>query len=291
MISDDEKPHAVLCSGCRQLVGVNDAECLNCGKRRPGRRGVGALFTGVIDENVFVTLVLWVCGALYLASLAVDLESMQTGGLLTFFAPSTKAAVAFGASGGLPVFQLHRWWTPLSASWLHGGALHIAFNMLWVRNLVPPMAEIYGASRTVIVYVVSGVSGFLASSLAWLLIGGVPFIGGGTVTLGASASVFGLMGALLVYSRQGGGVLLGQQVRTWLLGGVIMGFMPGFSIDNWAHLGGFAGGYLCAQVLDPMRHERPYHGTLAVICLLASLLAVVYSIVTGVPLIRAILQA
>jgi rhomboid protease GluP len=158
--------------------------------------------------------------------------------------------------------------------------LHIVFNMLWVRDLVPAMAQIYGASRTVIVYVVSGVSGFVASTLAAAIIGNMPFIGGGELTLGASASVFGLLGALLVYGRQGGGVLLAQQVRSWLLGGVLFGFiMPG--IDNWAHLGGFAGGYACAQALDPMRPERPLHGTLAIACLLASLLAVLVSIATG----------
>jgi rhomboid protease GluP len=185
----------------------------------------------------------------------------------------------------VPIFQYGRWWTPLSASWLHGSVLHIVFNMLWVRDLAPAVAEIYGASRLVIVYVVSGVVGFLASSTAYLVLGGIPYLGGSRLTLGASASVFGLLGALLVYSRRGGGSLMQQQVRSWLLGGLLFGFvMPG--IDNWAHLGGFAGGYACAQLLDPMRQERPVHGTIAVVCLLASLAAVVASVLTGLWLLR-----
>jgi rhomboid protease GluP len=269
----------------RQLDGANDATCFNCGRRRPGRQGIGAFFTGAIDAGTFVNLVLWVCGALYLCTLAVDSDGVNLSGGFSFLAPSGQAAFLFGASGYIPMFQLGRWWTPLSASWLHGSLLHIVFNMFWVRDLAPAVAEIYGASRLVIVYVVSGVIGFLASSFAFLVFGGIPYIGGGQITLGASASVFGLLGALLVYSRRGGGSLMQQQVRSWLLGGLLFGFvLPG--VDNWAHLAGFGGGYACAHLLDPLRPERPVHGTVAVACLLASLAAVVLSVIYGLPLLR-----
>jgi rhomboid protease GluP len=273
---------AVLCSSCRQLVGADDEACLNCGKRRPGRRGVGAFFAGAIDANTFVTLTLWACGALYLCTLVADRDGVRFDGPFSFLAPSAQATLVFGASGAYPVFGLHHWWTLLSASWLHGSLLHIVFNMLWLRDLAPAVAEIYGASRLVIVYVVAGVTGFLASSTAYLLLGGIPFLGGAQLTLGASASVFGLLGALLVYSRRGGGSLMQQQLRSWLLGGLLFGFiMPG--VDNWAHIGGFAGGYACAQLLDPLRPERPVHGTVAVIGLLASFAAVLLSVVRMLP--------
>ena len=58
----------------------------------------------------------------------------------------------FGASGAYPVFGYGRWWTILSAGWLHGGALHILFNMMWVRQIGPAVADIYGAGRMVIIY-------------------------------------------------------------------------------------------------------------------------------------------
>jgi rhomboid protease GluP len=273
---------AVLCRSCRQLVGTDDATCYNCGRRRPGRAGIGAFVTGTIDADTFVALVLWACGALYLCTLAVDVNGVSFDGPFSFLGPSGQAAALFGASGAVPIFQLGRWWTPLSASWLHGGLLHIVFNMLWMRDLAPAVAELYGASRLVIIYVVAGVVGFLSSSVAFLVLGGIPYLGGSRWTLGASASVFGLLGALLVYSRRGGSGLMQQQVRSWLLGGLLFGFvMPG--VDNWAHLGGFAGGYACAQLLGPLRPERPVHGTIAVVCLLASLAAVLASVVTLLP--------
>ena len=64
------------------------------------------------------------------------------------------------------MFGLGRWWTIFSAGWLHAGLLHIFFNMMWVRQLGPPTADIYGAGRMVIIYTLSGASGFLLSSVA-----------------------------------------------------------------------------------------------------------------------------
>ena len=62
----------------------------------------------------------------------------------------------------------------LSAGWLHGGVLHIVFNMLWVRDLVPPLAHLYGAARAVIIYTVAGVC---AASLASSFMGAfLPFL-------------------------------------------------------------------------------------------------------------------
>ena len=63
----------------------------------------------------------------------------------------------------MPVFQYDRWWTVLSAGWLHSGILHILFNMMWVRQLGPACAEIFGPGRMVIIYTVAGVTGFAAS--------------------------------------------------------------------------------------------------------------------------------
>ena len=59
--------------------------------------------------------------------------------------------------------------------------------------------------------------------------------------------------------------------------GVFGLIMPG--VDNYAHGGGFAGGYLAARLLDPMQTERIDHVMIAFGCLAASLLSIVYSII------------
>ncbi len=265
---------SVLCPSCGQLVGVNDRACLMCGRPRPGLFGFTGIAAALARGEWFAPLVLWACGALYLASLAVDPAGIE--GLLS---PSMGSLVLFGASGAAPVFESGRFWTPLSAGWLHGNVLHIVFNMMWVRDLAPLTAHLYGPARTAIIYTVASVAGFLASSVAGLL----PALGvlrGAAVTIGASASVFGLMGAVLYAGQRGGGRLLREQAKIWALGGIIFGFvMPG--IDNWAHAGGFAGGYLAARWLDPLEPERGDHVILALLCLGLSLGAVLLSVATG----------
>jgi rhomboid protease GluP len=58
--------------------------------------------------------------------------------------------------------------------------------------------------------------------------------------------------------------------------------MPG--IDNYAHAGGFIGGYLVAQGLDPLKPERIDHLVLALVCLVATFFALAASIVHGLAL-------
>lgn len=277
---------SVLCPGCGTLVGVHDAQCLTCGRRHPGLWGLTTLLRGLGDDMGFVSLVLWACGALYIACLAVNLEGVRMRGLLSLLAPSTEALFLFGSSGAIPVFGFGRWWTVLSAAWLHAGLLHIVFNMLWVRDLAPPTARLYGVGRTVFIYTVSGVTGFLASSAAGAFLPLAPrFLRGAGFTVGASAPIFGLLGALLLYGHRSGSRHVSQQAKSLALAMLLFGFiMPG--VDNWAHLGGFGGGYLTAKWLDPLKPERGDHMLLALFCLLLSLASVVASVVLGLRLFR-----
>ncbi len=276
---------SVLCPSCGQLVGVNDAQCLSCGRRNPGLWGFAGLLRNVGDDMGLTLLVMWACGALYLATLAVDVEGIRMDGLLSLLSPGTESLFLFGASGSVPVFRFGRWWTVLSAAWLHAGLLHIVFNMMWVRDLMPAIAHLYGPARTVILYTASSIAGFTASTLATL----VPFLPrvlrGGVFTVGASAPVFGLIGALAYYGRRSGSSLISDASKRMMMGGILFGFMmPG--VDNWAHLGGYAGGYLAARFLDPLRPERGDHMLVALVCLLLSAASVVASVVTGRPLLR-----
>lgn len=280
------RPSSVLCPSCGTLVGVKDAKCLNCGRLYPGMWGFAHVLRDIGADMGFATIVLWACGALYLSSLAVDWEGVHTSGLLSLFAPSLRSQFLFGASGAVPVFGAGRWWTVLSAGWLHGGVLHILFNMMWVRDLAPVTARLYGPGRTVIIYTVAAITGFAASSVAGAFLPFLPrFLSGAGFTVGASASIFGLIGALLYYGRRGGSSFVGQQAKSLAVVMLVFGFVvPG--IDNWAHLGGGLGGYLTARVLDPLKPERSDHVLIALVCLALSVVAVVYSVISGLALFR-----
>jgi rhomboid protease GluP len=216
---------------------------------------------------------------LYLCMLVVDPEGIGRGfSLFNLLPPSRESSLRFGAAGALPVWRLGRWWTVLSAGWLHGNLLHIAFNLSWLRLLAPGVAELYGASRMVILYTFSSVFAFVLTSTFGQFFG----FGARSTVLGASAAVFGLLGALIWYGRATGSGMLGRQAWSWAIGGIIFGFFFPM-VDNWAHLGGFAGGYMAAQLLDPRKPERPGHVAAAVVCLVATVLAIVASLVVPLP--------
>jgi rhomboid protease GluP len=271
---------SVVCASCGYLVGVNDATCYNCGRRNPGLWGFAPALRSLGKDLGFVTFVTGLCILLYALSLLASGGQVMAGGLFSFLSPSPFSLIIFGASGRYPVFALDRWWTVLSASWLHGGLLHILFGVLWIRQLAPAISELFGPGRMVIIYTVAGVSGFLLSSVAGATMGWLPIrvLQGGDYTVGSSAAIFGLLGAAVYYGRRAGATAVSSQAWSYAVPLFLFGFiMPG--IDNYAHAGGFVGGYLAAVWLDPLKPERINHMLGAVVCLALSLLSILYSII------------
>jgi len=274
-----QRTGSVVCPSCGNLVGVNDATCYNCGRRNPGLWGFAPILRRLGNDLGFTPLVIGACATLYVASLLMSGSGIGMRGF-SFLSPSTEAVLVLGASGAIPVFGLDRWWTVLSAAWLHGSLLHILFNMMWVRDLGPAVGNLFGASRLAIIYTVAGATGFLASSLFGYLLPGVPILGGAGITLGASAPIFGLLGALVRYGHRSGSSLVRSQAWGYAVTLFIFGIiMPG--VDNWAHAGGFAGGYLASMWLDPLKPERADHMLMALACLAATALSIAWSVLSA----------
>ena len=274
---------SVLCTSCGVLVGVNDESCYNCGRRNPGLWGYAPALRSLGQDMGFVPLVIGATITLYVLALLLSRGELGMG-----LSPSSRILIMLGASGAVPVFGLGLWWTVLTAGWLHAGVLHILFNVLWIRQLAPAVAEIYGPARMMIIYVISGVIGFTASSVAGQYLSWMPifFLRGADLTVGASAPIFGLLGAIVYYGRRSGSSLASQ---TGLQYALIMGLFglifPG--VDNYAHAGGFAGGYLAGRLLDPLKPERVDHIVIAGACLAATVIALGLSIYTVLPYLLA----
>ena len=273
---------SVVCPACGSLVGVRDDKCYMCGRVNPGLWGYAPALRQLGADFGFVPLVIGASSVLYgLTLIASGSQLRVVGGGMSFLAPGVQALLLFGASGAVPVFGLGSWWTVLSASWLHGNLLHILFNMMWVRDLGPATADVIGPARTAVVYVAAGVCGFTLSSCAGRYIGPLPLLGGGAgITIGASASIFGLLGALVHYGRMSGSSLIhGQAMRYAIILFIFGVIMPG--VDNYAHLGGFIGGYATSAFFNPLTRERGDHMLMAVLSLVATLLAIVASVLLG----------
>lgn len=279
-----QRSGSVVCPGCGRLVGVGEEACWNCGRRNPSLWGFAPALRRLGDDLGFANLVVTACAVFYLATLAVDVEGIGMEGVFTFLQPSTRALLRFGASGVLPVVVFDRWWTVLSAGWLHGGLLHLLFNLLWLRQLAPAIAQVYGPSRMVILYVGSSASGFVLSSVGGAYLRFPVIFTGAPVTIGASAGIFGLLAALIVWSRRGGAAHVGQQAWTWAVFMGVFGLIPNSGIDNYAHVGGFLGGFALGYALDPRRSEKAAHLAAALALLVGSLAAVIASLVVAVPM-------
>ena len=165
-----QREGSVICTSCGVLVGVNDPTCYNCGRRNPGLWGYGPALRRLGTDLGFVNIVTAGTVIMYVLSLVMSRDGMSIG-----LGPADYALRILGASGAVPVFVMGWWWTVLTAGWLHGGILHIFFNVLWIRQLGPEIANLYGAGRMIIIYTFAGIVGFTLSSVMGLL--PIPFFG------------------------------------------------------------------------------------------------------------------
>ena len=262
------------------LVGVDDDRCYNCNRRNPGLWGFAPALRSLGHDLGFAPFVIGTCVFVFALTLIYSGGAIGGGGGFSFMSPSSTALFLFGASGSIPVFNFGRWWTVLSASWLHGGILHIFMNMMAVRQLAPAAADLYGPGRAVIIYVVGGMAGFALSSFAGEFIPPLLILRGSPFTVGASASIAALIGAVLAYGHRSGSGMARQYAMQYVVMLIIMAFIFPV-VDNYAHAGGFAGGYLAARFLDPLKAERVDHIVVAIVLLVLSLASVAASVLQG----------
>jgi rhomboid protease GluP len=231
----------ILCPSCGRLTRADAEECLVCGRRRPGMWGLSDLFRRLFRTGGPTQLITVACVGLYVLSLIVDpAGAMRPRGPFEIFSPSNRALQMLGATGAFP-WAGGEWWTVFTAIYLHGGILHILFNALWIRQLGPAVEELYGPARFFVIFTVAGAAGFVVSNLL-----GVPF------TVGASGSIFGLLGAMVAFGRRRGGAfgaMVLRQYGQWALLLFILGFFMS-GVNNLAHAGGFLGGLGAGLVLS-----------------------------------------
>jgi rhomboid protease GluP len=274
----------IVCPSCGRLTREDAAQCLVCGRRRPGLWGLTLLFRRLFGAGSVTQVISVVCIALYVASLVFDpLGALRPRGIFDLFAPSQRVLDALGMTGAVAWAQ-GRWWTLLTAIYLHGSLLHIVFNVLWIRQLGPAVEELYGPARFLIIFTVSGVAGFVLSDLIGFLspLFVVPF------TIGASGAIFGLLGAMVAFGRRRGGLfgtLVLRQYGQWALILFIFGLFMSEVVNNWAHAGGFIGGFGAGLVLSLA--ERRSEGSLD--HLLAAALAVLTVAAFGLAVWRALI--
>ena len=191
--------------------------------QRPlARRGI------VITGDAIVTRILVVLNVVvYLITVAQGAGLNDPGGRLF------NDWALFG-----PLVDHGDWWRLITSAFLHGGVLHIAFNMLALWWLGAPVEKALGAVRYIGLYLVSGLAGAAGALLADPT----------SVTVGASGAIFGLLGAGLVLEWRATGSLAGNYL-TLILINLAISFSPGLNISYGGHIGGLIGGIACTGII------------------------------------------
>lgn len=158
---------------------------------------------------------------------------------------------------GIPVnedgYNPGQWYRIITPIFLHAGFLHIIFNLLLQATMGFTIERIIGLVKYGIIYMASGISGFLL---------GANFSAGGIASSGASGALFGVVATNIVmfiycgkkntnmYGTKRFGLFLTVMIAEIIVS-FVLGLLPG--LDNFSHIGGFAMGLLLSIVFlqDP----------------------------------------
>ncbi|KQP21772.1 rhomboid family intramembrane serine protease [Pseudorhodoferax sp. Leaf267] len=225
----------------------------------------------------------WALYAVVSANVLVWAMNLAAG--LSPTRPLSPELFAWGANAASAVVLDDQWWRLLSATFLHGGLAHLAFNMLGLWEAGKQLCRLLGNGQFLLVYFAAGLSGSAAS---------LHYAAQSSVSVGASGAVFGVLGALLAASWHYRHAVPPTNLRRlWTGLGFFIGYslLHGFSqqnVDNAAHLGGLASGVALGLVLLAPFDPLASHGRRRVRALLgtvASGIAVVYAVLaTPLPL-------
>ena len=230
-----------MCPNCRAFITTKDRVCPYCDEPVAPRaidvRSPKPILGGMIPHAQFVTvMILLINFGLFAATV---LFSMNAGNADAFIGIDGRTLFEFGAKYRAAI-SLGQWWRLITAGFLHGGILHILMNSWVLFDLGAQVEEIFGAARMIVFYFVATFFGFLASTY-WT----------SALSVGASAGLFGLIGAMIALGVQHkselGAAIRGMYVR-WAIYGLLIGLLPGLHMDNAAHIGGLAAGFAVAYV-------------------------------------------
>lgn len=274
---------SILCPNCRKLISVDEPVCPYCGLTRPGLHNAAGIVRKIFLGSDPVRTIIYVNIVFYVLSLLLDPAGIFAGGSpFNLFSPSMNSLFSLGATGAVPVIGYHRFWTLITASFLHGGILHIAFNMMALYQLGPFVLKEFGFHRFINLYIITGIFGFAASVLF-----------GVTFTIGASASICGLIGAIIYYGKSRGdsyGEAIYKQAIGWVAGLVVFGLI--FSgINNWAHGGGLLSGIGLAFLMgyNDNKQESAAIKLLAYACILLTVLVLIWAVANSLFSVKEIL--
>jgi membrane associated rhomboid family serine protease len=258
-----------VCRSCGALVGAGESACGQCGtplvappsdssaRRAPAYDSETMNFArAILARPATFTIIFLV------ANVLVFLLTTISGG-----ADNPGTIIGYGAKVNSQINGHGEWWRFVTPIFLHGGLLHLLFNMYGLWVIGPYVEKLYGSAKFVVFWVVTGVAGVFASYLTVRpnmhigSLGGFLFKTEDAPSVGASGALFGLIGILFVFGikfrhelPEGFKRAFGTGMLPIIVINLFIGFLGRGYIDNAAHLGGLVSGACLALVVG---YKRP----------------------------------
>lgn len=223
------------CGECGAIQDREEKICTACGKKLSSRTWQILGRMGLTSPKAISVSTL-IAVAILLAYARVWVT--QGGG---FAAPSPWLLVDFGGTWK-PLMDAEPW-RLLTSVFLHGGLLHLAFNLLAIASIGPRIEELYGRATMAGIFILTGVIASFASISIRDTYG---------VGIGASGALMGLIGLAAAYGHRAGrgrGHALRDDMLKWSAYTFIFGFVA--HADNWAHLFGLLAGAAFGLAIKP----------------------------------------
>jgi rhomboid protease GluP len=232
-----------MCPHCRAFITTSDRVCPYCNEQvapQQVRRGGESALGSFIPHARFATVMILVINfGMYVATAIYSLNSGNGGAM----GIDGRTLSDFGAMS--PWFlALGQWWRLIVSGFLHIDLLHILMNSWALFDLGAMVDEMYGTSRFLVIYFISNVVGFYACYYV------------NSPAVGASAALFGLIGAMIALGTRYRSTI-GSQIRAlfirWLIYSLLFTLM--FRASLPAHIGGLVGGFVTGYIAGEPRYE------------------------------------
>lgn len=252
-MTTEQTPHTPAfraCPNCGNLTPAERPDCIYCGAmsveamaaRQEQEREHRFLYALVARTNPFALMIIGINAGVFL------LEWLA-GGMSGMSADSTVLR-AFGAKHNELIREQHQYWRLVTCIFLHIGFLHFFLNnyALWIIG--QEIERLYGSARFVVIYLITGIFGSLASYT----------FNPAAISAGASGAIFGLFGVMATFAfryRKELPERLSRDIRRRILPVIAINLIFGFSmrvVDNSAHIGGLLAGVGLALVIP---YQRP----------------------------------
>ncbi|HKX26297.1 MAG TPA: rhomboid family intramembrane serine protease [Blastocatellia bacterium] len=271
------------CEQCGQPTPSQQPACVNCGavsvqalveeqQAKEERRFLHALFSratpvtyAILIINLAVYLLMTVVSGGNFMETLISMNDMRT-------------VVAFGAKTN-ELLQQGEWFRLVTPIFIHGGLIHLASNSYAIWNIGPLVEKLYGSSRYLLIYLLSGIGGVAGSYLGSLT---KP---GSTPSVGASGAIFGLFGLLFVFGYRYRDELpenFRRRMSSGILPVIAINLFIGFTIpviDNSAHIGGLITGAILTFVIPYLAPGRARNSPAGLVILSACLMVITYSFI------------